>query len=313
MTVHARGYRRYEGGWGAPPAWWVILRSGVATTTQGRGMRFLGLLMLLYFVILGVALYIQVSALTEPRGYGEPRSAMEVLADSRRVLVGTLLTFYSGVIFLVSLLAIFSGAGLVAEDLHARALTLYLVRPLRAVDYALGKALVVPWVLLVMAAAPGLAFWLLVGAWQMPGATLTFWEQNLDLLGLVARFLLVAGGAFSGLILLLSASTPRRGVVSALAATAIFGGMMVYGIGSNVRGTAGGLLRLVGLPMDAIVPFVHAMIDESHRLRWARSLDVDRYKEHFPDPDAAAVLAALLFVAGFVRVWVRARSVEVTE
>jgi hypothetical protein len=316
MTVHARGYRPYEGRFGGAPAWWVIFRTGLKTTLAGRGIRLLGILLLLWFVILAVFLYIQIGA-AQNAGQRIARGGFADFPDfSRTTLIHTLTAFYSGVTALVSLLAIFSGAGLVSEDLHARALTLYLVRPLRPVDYALGKALVVPWVLLTLTAIPGLAYWVLVGAWQAPGYAAEFWDRNLDVLGLVLRYTLVAAGAFTGLILLLSAGTPRRGVVSALAAAAIFGGSMLYGIGARVQGTAGDLMRLLSLPLNSIVTFVYANLDEGRPgwrspEEWAEH--VARVKSHLPDPDAAAVLAALLFVLGFARVWVRARSVEVTE
>lgn len=316
MTVHARGYRPYEGRFRGAPAWWVIFRTGLKTTLAGRGIRLLGILLLLWFVILAVGLYIQIG-LAEDAGRRIGRGGhVDFLALSRTTLIHTLTAFYSGVTALVSLLAIFSGAGLVSEDLHARALTLYLVRPLRPVDYALGKSLIVPWVLLTLTALPGVAYWVLVGAWQAPGHAAEFWDRNLDVLLLILRYLLVAAGAFTGLILLLSAATPRRGVVSALAAAAIFGGSMLYGIGARLEGTAGDVMRLLSLPMNSIVPFVYAEMDES-RPAW-RSPKVaaeraERVKSRLPDPDAAAAVAALLFALGFLRVWKRARSVEVTE
>jgi hypothetical protein len=314
MTVHARGYRTFEGRFGGAPAWWVILRTTLRTTLAGKGMRFLGLLLLLWFVIVAMGLYVNVGQMRSLRRSMGMGDVADLLTVSRTQLLATLVFFYSGVTALVSLLAIFSGAGLVAEDLQARALTLYLVRPIRAFDYALGKALVVPWVLLMMTALPGVALWLLVGAWQRPGDTHAFWSQNTDVLGMILRYVLVAGGAFTGLVLLLSASTPRRAVVSSLAATAIFGGTMLAGIGAHVKGTAGELMRLLGIPVDAIVPFIHATIADENLRRVRRGLGhLQDPKELLPDPDAAAVLAVLLFGAGFLRVWLRARSVEVTE
>jgi hypothetical protein len=316
MTVHARGYRPYEGRFGGAPAWWVIFRTGLQTTLAGRGIRLLGILLLLWFVILAVGLYIQIGMAEDAGRRIGSGGFRDFLGLSRTTLIHTLTAFYSGVTALVSLLAIFSGAGLVSEDLHARALTLYLVRPLRPVDYALGKALVVPWVLLTLTALPGVAFWVLVGAWQAPGHAAEFWDRNLDVLLLILRYLLVAAGAFTGLILLLSAGTSRRGVVAALAAAAIFGGSMLFGIGARVQGTAGDVMRLLSLPMNSIVPFVHANLDESTKSRrnaGETAEHAQRVKSRLPDPDAAAVLAALIFAAGFARVWGRARSVEVTE
>jgi hypothetical protein len=275
-------------------------------------MRFLGLLLLIWFLIAAVILYVTIGQL---EALGPLGTVEALLTVSRTQLLGTLVFFYSGLTALVSLIAIFTGAGLVSEDLQARALTLYLVRPIRAFDYALGKSLVVPWVLFLFSALPGLALWLLVGAWQMPGRSADFLASNMDVPLLVLRYVLVAGGAFTGLVLLLSASTSRRAVVSSLAATVIFGGSMLAGIGANVKGTAGDVLRLLGLPVDAISGFLYAAIDDKLAQLARRGLWVHHPgpEEFLPDPNAAAVLAALLFVAGFLRVWLRARSVEVTE
>jgi hypothetical protein len=308
VTVHARGYRPYVGTFTGAPGWWIVLQAGVRTTLSSKGTRRLGVMFMLWFVILAVVLYVQVGL---AQGFGQ-RHAEGVdtaifRAFSRKALIQTLATFYSGVTALVTLLAILTGAGLIADDLRARALTFYLVRPIRAVDYAIGKALVLPYVLLTRTAIPGVAFWLLAGSWQEPGESGVFWSENADVLVLVLRFLLVASTAYTGLILLLSASTPRRGVVASLAAAVLFGGLVLVGIGARMEGDVGALLRLASIPMDAIVPFTHATLEKASD--WHR----DRVVAHWPDPDGAVALGLVLFAVGFARVWTRARSVEVTE
>jgi hypothetical protein len=308
VTVHDRGYRPYVGAFTGAPGWWIVLQAGVRATLSSKGTRRLGVMFLLWFVILAVVLYVQVGL---AQGFGQ-RHAESVdtslfRAFSRKALIDTLATFYSGVTALVTLLSILTGSGLIADDLRARALTFYLVRPIRAIDYAIGKALVLPYVLLTRTALPGLAFWLLAGAWQEPGESGVFLRENADVLLLILRYLLVAGAAFTGLILLLSASTPRRGVVASLAAAVLFGGLVLVGIGARMEGQVGELLRLASVPMDAIVPFTHATLE--HAGAWRR----ERILAHWPDPDGALVLGLLLFAVGFWRVWARARSVEVTE
>ncbi len=317
MTVHARGYRPYAGAFGGPPAWWVILTAGVRGITRTRGMRILGVMFLLWFAFSAFSLYVQLGANDADQRLAR-RVARGLVENSaqfgRQKLIETLLAFYSGVTGLLTLLAIFTGAGLISEDLKARALTLVLVRPIRALDYAVGKALVVPWVLVTRTALPGVALWLAAGSWQPPGQTLAFWSANLDLLGVIGLYVLLASGLFSGTLLLVGAGTSRRGVVAALSAAVFFGGSMLAGIGAEVRGLAGELLRLAGLPMDAVAPFV--------RLEWAEQLRRSAARGYasrpdpeqvLPDPTAVALLAGALLLAGLVRVWLRARTVEVTE
>lgn len=316
MTVHARGYRPYLGALSRTPGWWVILSEGIRVTSRTRGMRVLGVLFLLWTVFWAVALYLQVGSADALRtiawrsSHGE---SFEIAEFARKQLLQSLAGFYGGVTGLVSLLAIFTGAGLVSEDLKVRALTLYLVRPITAFDYALGKALVVPWVLVTRTALPGAAFWLLTGAWLPPGQTLGFWQANLDVLELVLRYTLLASGLYGGLLMLLSAGTSRRGVVSALAAAVLFGGMMLYGIATRMRGAAGDALRLVGLPIDAVSPFLWEVWSDSmsgRRRHRGLTLTID---DVLPRPEAVAVLAGALFLAGLLRVWWRARTVEVVE
>jgi ABC-type transport system involved in multi-copper enzyme maturation permease subunit len=58
----------------------------------------------------------------------------------------------------IVLLMLFSGAGLIADDVRHNALQLYFARPLRKVDYFLGKAAVLWFFLLILTLVPGLLF-----------------------------------------------------------------------------------------------------------------------------------------------------------
>jgi hypothetical protein len=313
MTVHARGYRPYVGAFGGPPAWWTILQANLAVIREGRALKRLGLLLLLYTVVGAVVLYVQIGVEERFARVMRDGSTFDAVAASRRALLDALALFYGITTGVVSLLAILTGAGLVADDLRARAPTLLMVRPIRAFDYALGKALVLPWVLLTRAGLPGLAYWLLVGAWQAPGSTQEFWDRTGDVPGLVATYVLQVSAAYAGLVLLVSSSTARRGVASALCAVVLFGGFFVYGMGVHVEGSTGELMRLACIPYDVLAPFERAQLMEAA----SRDEMVDFWRAareaRMPAPDGVSVLVTLLFVAGFLRVWWRARSVEVSE
>lgn len=309
MTVHARGYRPYSGSFGGPPAWWVILQANVAAVKATKAMRVLSLLLLIIASCVSILLYVQIGL--GERVFGRSGSSagspLSALWDNRKALLTGLQIFYTAATTVVSLLAILTGAGLVADDLRARALTLLMVRPVRPFDYALGKALVLPWLLVTRAALPGLAMWVLAGAWQQPGETQAFWEATSAVPGLIGTYLLLCAGSYSGLTLLLSAGTSRRGVASALAAAVIFGGLVVRGIGWRMAGDEGHLLRGMSLMDNVQEPIMRASVEMlTGRFAAARL-------ERLPDPTWAAALAAGLFVLGFLRVWQRARSVEVSE
>ena len=308
MTVHARGYRPYAGAFGGPPAWWVILQANVEAVRATKAMRVLTILLLIMACCVGLLLYAQIGIGEKLVGRAGGRAGPGALVESSRTaLLVALRIYYTAATTVVSLLAILTGAGLVADDLRARALTLLMVRPIRAVDYALGKSLVLPWILLTRAAVPGLVLWLLAGAWQQPGDTQAFWEATQNVPWAIGTYLLLCAGGYAGLTLLVSAGTSRRGVASALAAAVIFGGFVLRGIGLFRDSTAGELLRLASLPTNVLEPILraHWETESGRRIQW--SLD------RLPDPSGAAVIAAGLFLLGFLRVWKRARSVEVSE
>lgn len=61
-------------------------------------------------------------------------------------------------LFMIIMILVFCGAGLISEDLKHNALQLYLSRPIRKVDYLFGKASVVVFFLLILTLIPGWLF-----------------------------------------------------------------------------------------------------------------------------------------------------------
>lgn len=61
-------------------------------------------------------------------------------------------------LFLLVLMMIFVGSGLIADDLRFKALQLYFARPLRKIDYLIGKMATVSFFLLLLSFVPGLLF-----------------------------------------------------------------------------------------------------------------------------------------------------------
>ncbi len=62
--------------------------------------------------------------------------------------------------FLVALISIFGGAGLIANDLKSNALSLYLSKPISWVDYLIGKFAVIGILLICLTLVPGLLLFL---------------------------------------------------------------------------------------------------------------------------------------------------------
>ena len=66
--------------------------------------------------------------------------------------------FSEWLLFMIVLLLVFCGAGLIADDLKYNSLQLYFSRPLTKKDYFLGKASVIVFFLALITLAPGLVF-----------------------------------------------------------------------------------------------------------------------------------------------------------
>ena len=306
MTVHARGYRAYEGPRPFASPALAIARESIATAWKRKSFRRIAILYLVWFAFASFLLYMAAGVGMEGildlmgmrrRGAASPDLLLDVLNHLLRI-------FYAGVGFLTALFAIFAGAPLVADDIGANAFPLYLVRPIRPLDYVLGKFLVLPAVLAVALLLPGVAFYVLAGVWHPPGESWAFLAGNLSVLGRVVEHWLLASAAYGGLMLLLSSRSPRRGLVAVLAGAVIFGGALLRGAGRalHVRGVPGELLGLADITQDTTAVFVRADPISA------------RFAAHgLPSADAVRLGAAVLLLLGLYLAWRRVRSVEVTS
>jgi ABC-type transport system involved in multi-copper enzyme maturation permease subunit len=303
VTVYARGYRPYAGGFrrGFPAL--TIFREAYRTALQTKIMRRLRVIYLCMLFGFAATLYALIGTQDWIGALAGPgaRPPAKVSWDTLRTTVEV---FYGIGLFLAALVAILAGAGLVSDDLKTRALPLYLVRPLRPFDYALGKALVVPAVLVFVVLLPGPLFLFLTALWQPPGQTWSFLRDHLDLAGACAQAFLLASAGYGGLMLLLSSRTPRRSAVIGLGAAFVFGGLLLHGMASRLVGATGEALRALAIPMNAILPIVR--VTRPRHMRRADAQDM------LADPTVATLVCLAFLVLGFVAVWRRARTVEVT-
>ena len=303
MTVFARGYRPYQGGFGRGHPALAIASEGIRWARSTVAFKRIAVLYLIWFVIWAFMLYLWVG--TDLAQFGS-RFGLEVATPQDYVLLVlnfVLSRFFGGVAVLTALLAIFVGAGLIADDLGSGALVLYLVRPIRGLDYVLGKALVIPGILAYAILLPGLFFYLLVSFWQPPGESWSFFFGHLEVPGRVLRHYLLACLIYDGLLLLLSSRTPRRGAVAVMAAAVVLGGVLINGVAAHdlVGDSAQQVLRLGDLVGDTVIPLEQAWQDVLPQAR----------REMPPSEAAAFAIALLLFAVGFVSALRRARSVEV--
>lgn len=149
MPIHERAYRRYVGQRRDGGGWRVIARRGVEAGLRDR--RLLALLLLAWAPFLVRAAQVYAAANLQQASF------LAVSAPTFRVFIGQQATF----LFFV---AVYVGAGLVADDRRAGLLAIYLAKPLSRTEYLVGKLGILVTFLLAVSWLPamGLLGWHLV-------------------------------------------------------------------------------------------------------------------------------------------------------
>ena len=203
MPIHDQSYRRYHGP-RAPGgrAWTVIAKAGVRNMLAKR--KFLGLLIIAWlpFVVRTVQLYL---AANFPQ--------MQIISPDPK-LFRDFLEQQSLWVFFIT---IFTGAGLVANDLRANALQIYLSKPLDRLEYIAGKFAVLAFFILLVTWLPAT---MLVLMQIVFAGNLTFISANLFVVPAIVVYTGVET-LVTGLIML---------ALSSLSKSARFVGIMYAGI-----------------------------------------------------------------------------------
>ena len=154
MTIREKGYFHWDGSLreGRRP-WWPITRLGLRLAFKKRGFKFL------YFGTFVPALAFLVGIYISER-IGEFRYWFRGSPLLFEVNPAFFKTYYTSefLLFMLVMLMVVGGAGLIADDLRHNALQLYFSRPLEKRDYLAGKASVLVVLLLSLTLLPGLAF-----------------------------------------------------------------------------------------------------------------------------------------------------------
>jgi ABC-type transport system involved in multi-copper enzyme maturation permease subunit len=277
VPIHDQSYRRY-GGERAPAgrAWAVIAAAGIKNMLGKR--KFLGLLIVAWlpFVVRAVMMYFAANFPQMSMIAPSPDSFRQFL-DQQGIW-----TFF---------ITIFTGAGLVSNDLRANALQIYLSKPLGRAEYIAGKFAV-------------LAFFLLLVTW------------------LPATMLLVIQVVFAGNLTFLSANLFL--IPAILVATGVE--TIVLTIVMLALSSLSKSARFVGIMYAGMVLFTHALygvvfaVTRNTKFSWM-SLQgnlqhlgdvVFRVEPRYDTPAWATVLALAVIVGGAAFVLERrVRGVEV--
>ncbi len=169
MPIFDQGYQHWNGKLsGHAWRWWAITKQGLRGQLRGLGVRIV--LVMAWMPTVGLVLVLTLWGLIE-QGSQEvmdvvkPMLPQGVVADPQayRAAVWTIAyaVFFKCEIFFIMLLMVIVGPNLISRDLRFNALPLYLSRPLRRVDYFLGKLGVVGALVAMVAVVPAMAAYVL--------------------------------------------------------------------------------------------------------------------------------------------------------
>jgi ABC-2 type transport system permease protein len=216
MPIHDQGYRRYggqkaRGGTG----WMVITRAGLRTFLAKR--TFLGLLLLAWapFFIDAVRIYLATTV-------QQANALIAVTADTYRSFLDN--GFHHLCVFLI---AVYAGAGLIANDRRANALQIYLSKPLTRAEYVFGKLAILMTFLLLITWVPAITLLLVQIAFA---GNFTFLRNNLYLFPAITLFSFLEVTVVAASMLALSSLSNSSRYVAILYSMLLFFTQAIYGV-----------------------------------------------------------------------------------
>ncbi len=154
MGIRERGYAHWEGSLQESRfSWWPITRQGINLAFQQRFFKlffFLALFPALFFI---VGIYVSERLEDFRHMIRGPAGFLEVNPSYFKAYFTN--DFF---LFMLVMVVVFAGAGLISDDLRHNALQLYFSRPLKKSDYLLGKATVLVFFLSLLTFLPGILF-----------------------------------------------------------------------------------------------------------------------------------------------------------
>ncbi|MBM3790654.1 MAG: hypothetical protein FJW35_09945 [Acidobacteria bacterium] len=231
MPIHDLSYRHWSGEWTSHPyRWWVISRQGIGLLARKKGFLLLMVLAGLPFLVRAVMLYLSTVlgrvGLLNPT----PQFFEQFLTQQN---------------FFTFIIAIYAGAGLIANDLKVNALQIYLSKPITRRDYLIGKLGVVTFFLALTTLVPGLLLFLLAVIFE---SNVAFVEQNFWVVGSIVAYSLAIVFTNALTVLALSSLTKSSRFAGIFFAAVFFFSQILYGILSEIFRTT--RVAWISLPMN---------------------------------------------------------------
>jgi ABC-type transport system involved in multi-copper enzyme maturation permease subunit len=157
MTIKEKGYTHWQGELAEKKLpWWPITRLGIRSTFRKKFFKFFFFGSLMPALVFLVGIYIS-------ERLEDFRFMIQRPGDFLTVDPGYFKSYFTGdfLLFLMVMILVFCGAGLISDDLKHNSLQLYFSRPLKKGQYFLGKASVVFFFLFLVTLVPGLVFFIM--------------------------------------------------------------------------------------------------------------------------------------------------------
>ncbi len=223
MPIYDLGYRHWTGRWTSHPyRWWAITRRGIGLLAKNK--RFLILMILSGIPFLVRAVMIYASTLVTSRQIPllriDPKFFEDFLTQQMQ--------------FMVLFIAVFAGAGLIANDLKANALQIYLSKPITRQDYLIGKLGILMFFLALPTLVPALLLFLLALVFK---ADVEFLQEFYWVPGSIVAYSFLIMFSFSVIVLALSSLTRSSRFAGVNFIAVFFFSQILYGILSGILRT----------------------------------------------------------------------------
>lgn len=157
MTIKEKGYSHWDGEFSIKKLpWWPITRYGIKLTLKKKFFKLTYTLALVPALVFLVIIYLA----ERIEDFSVIMDGGSQLIKVNPALFNTYLT-NDFLLFMIIIILVFTGAGLIADDIKYNSLQLYFSRPLQKKDYLLGKASVLVIFLFFLTLVPGLILFIM--------------------------------------------------------------------------------------------------------------------------------------------------------
>ena len=211
MSIKEKGYAHWEGEFQDRKfPWTPITRYGIRMTFRKKFFKLTFMLTLIPAVLYLAGIYAS-ERLEDFSFLTSDKEMLNFLQVSPKYFASYFTSEY--LLFMMVMILVFCGAGLIADDLKYNSLQLYFSRPIKKKDYFLGKAAVIAFFLLLITLIPGLVFLLMK---LLFSGSLKFLIDYPKLFFAIIGYSLFLTGFFAFYTLLLSSVNKNRRYVTIL-------------------------------------------------------------------------------------------------